>query len=100
MKKVALIFGLLFCVTAGVFILEPQTLERRTALVARAGALLTIVLMTLASWSLRRDPMATWIYTICGIVAAALTLLLIPVSRAAAPYAIPAPQADDLAGEA
>lgn len=73
--------ALLFCVAAGIFLLQPYSSDRRAVLASRVGALLSIALMTAAAVNFRRTACAPGMYLAFGIIAAALVLLLLVAKR-------------------
>ena len=80
--------SLLFCLTAAMFFLSPGKSHGRGNLVSGAGAMLSIVLMTVAGVSLRQGYWAMVTYLAVGSTAALAAAILIFGSRAPAKRAV------------
>lgn len=69
--------ALLFCVTSAVFLMRPEgQRDARTTRISGAGAIVSIIIMTMAAISMRRDRYAMILYIAAGLVAMGIAALL------------------------
>lgn len=74
--------ALLFCVTAALFLMRPEEdIDPRTIRISGAGAIISILIMTMAAISMRRERHAILLYIAAGLAASGVAAFLAHASR-------------------